>query len=649
MPSYDLLKEFQGEIDPDADSIDVNPYWLLAVFRFSQPLTFSRSRLFNGDQRVSFNEDNSVIAQTREILVIDSDCVNLSVSQSKGSYVSNLNATLLEGKNYLSEILPSDWVMAWIVNSEEKAKDLKQRLLDPEGIKPCNDFDDGLKFVGRVQSIRKTLQQAGNGLRFVRYNLQALGGKEFDSSIFYDPHLGEKESSIGQFLAKLNLGISDIFDVASSQAAKGKGGIDSNKAIPTILKLLLGDGVPSRFASVAGALQIATGGTSTDEAPYAYAVPTDVGRTLGRNEASKPGGVLTYADVFDSLIGVQKYGTGSDTASVFMPEGVSGGSRLKTPHPLKGEFLPQAIPLTNRPVWSVINQFLNPAVNEMFYVLRPGPNGNVVPTLVVRQLPFSTSKAVDKLGSDVTGFLELPRWIVHPILMRDLDIGRADTAHFNFIHVYGQSSAQAGAQTMTKQIVRNPPIRDEQDIKRNGIRPYMQTVNCSIDDTFKGPRKWMEIVADFLIGQQYTLNGSCTIQGIQAPIAPGDNVEVDGVVFHLESVSHTCSVSPSGAKSFVTSLALTHGVRSDDAMAQGRVPESRTMAVEPPTYLGSISPLINGEAGVMYMPGLDLTRQDSITVAGERNLNPDLYMYSGISPGDNMALGPGMTLEDTDE
>lgn len=645
MSTYDLLTEYRSKNNSNdpSDYVAVNPFWVLAVVRFDQPLTFSRTNLFNGSTTPSFNNDSGLITKTRPTLIIANECLNLHVQTSKDSHIASMSAMLIDGGiNFLSEILPADWVCAWIVNDVEKARDLVSRIQQQDA---CNRFDDGLKFVGRVQSVRKMIHQDGNGPRTVRYQLVAAAGKELDSSVFYDQHLGEQEPSIGQYMAKLNVGISEIFNLASTRAQQGKGGIDSNLAIPKIFQLLLGSGIPPRAASPSSSLQIATGLTNTAEAPYAYAVPAEIGKFLARDEPSKSSGVLSYADIVEMLIGLQKFSNpNARDVAVFVPDGV----QLKSPplpagtqgpvdnttirptsYPLKGEFLPVPIPLTNQPVWSIMEQFLNGAINEMFFTLRANPEGFVVPTIVIRQLPFSTPQGVTALGSDVTGFLELPRWSCPPVLIRDLDIGRSDATHFNFIHVYGQASTNQSGQTLTQQIIRNPPIRDEQDIKRNGIRPYMQTVACSVDDTLAGPKKWMGIISDFLIGQQFTLNGTVVLQGIQAPICPGDNIEIDDVVYHIESVTHSCAVGMNGQKQFLTNLSLTHGIRSDtNPAAQAQVPQQKQIILDSKLLYGPQQPL--------------LVSDDT------RSLNPDLYIYSGITQKDNSTYEPGTTSDSED-
>jgi hypothetical protein len=71
----------------------------------------------------------------------------------------------------------------------------------------------------------------------------------------------------------------------------------------------------------------------------------------------------------------------------------------------------------------------------------------------------------------------------------------------------------------------------------------------------------MEIIADIMMGAHMTLTGTIEMVGIQAPICPGDNLEWDDVVFHIESVTHVCSINTNnGIKSFHTIVALSHGV-----------------------------------------------------------------------------------------
>jgi len=179
--------------------------------------------------------------------------------------------------------------------------------------------------------------------------------------------------------------------------------------------------------------------------------------------------------------------------------------------------------------------------------------------LVARQLPFSSDFGPTDIAT--TKFLELPRWKIHPTLVRKVDVGRSDAMRWNFVHVYGDPGPVSdAARYNTAQVPLNPPVRDDLDTARSGLKNYSATVSCHHSDINNhGPLKWMALLADWLMGQHLTLTGMMEVEGVQSPICPGDNIEWDGVVFHIESVTHTCSMG-GGSKSFSTTLALTHGV-----------------------------------------------------------------------------------------
>jgi hypothetical protein len=112
------------------------------------------------------------------------------------------------------------------------------------------------------------------------------------------------------------------------------------------------------------------------------------------------------------------------------------------------------------------------------------------------------------------------------------------------------------------QATMNPAVYDAIDIGRSGIRSSMQMINCTIGDAIRtenGIRVWEELVADRMFGSQFTLNGQIVCKGIQSPIAEYDNVELEGIVYNIESITDTCQITEKG-KSFTTVLSVTNGM-----------------------------------------------------------------------------------------
>ncbi len=584
--------------------------------------------------------DGAALQGSNPLIIVD-DCESLSIQSSKSSHLSELTAKLRHGKkNYLVEILPGDWAMAWIVNYEDQAVELIKNL---KGNKACNDWDSGLKFVGRVDSLRNqnSVDRPG-GKVFSTYSLNCTGFKELDTEMFYDLALAESGAQDFTFwMPKLKL--NDAFDFTASKN-------NASRLLTRFFEIMMGEGLDKSqvetVTSADGSTEIPNiQGPVTSQkpgdsaAPYAYLVPYEIGKTLGRTGRSKSSGLLAYADIFEFIYGVQKYEganskyVGQRFQPVYKEDEHNGGTYKNTGDDMLGSFLPAGITITNKPLWSLLNEFLNPVINELYATLRINSDGKILPTIIARQIPFTSnvfnneSLKIEGPTQDgsvlsqtipVTRFLDLPRWVMHPALFAGEDIGRSNATRTNFVHVYGQSRLSDGV-PMWAQITTNPPIVDTMDIQRSGLRSFMGSTACEISDQLgKVPTVWMQLIADRMVNSQLTINGTISMVGIQSPIAIGDNLQWNGVVYHIESVSHVCSIDMDGRKSFMTSLTLTNGLRDlDDKEASANVANNADDLTGNTAGSGTVDP--------------------SFTKSG------DFPIYPGISTRDNITFKPGVT------
>ena len=672
MGSYRLIKEHGIEAENAVtDFVSVSPHWILMVVRYSEPLTSSKARLakrtaYNtGD--VALDDDASMLNRVKAPLIITSSCTSMDISSSKGQYTQSLQAVLKPGSvNYLSAIMPGDWVFAWIMNTKEKYLEVLEKIRTES---PANEWDDGLKFVGRVQDIRKILGQTPAGLKTLQYNLQCAGFGELDSHVFFDPHLSRNEKYIERYLQSMNISMNDIYTKAAEDSSEA-GGIDINKVIPALVKAFLGEGL-SGVGTASGGLQLSAGASiASEEAPFAYVIPDGIATLLGVKTPSKAGGMYSYADILEVIQGLQKY-EDDQFPRMFFPKGTpsistdsSSLNRHYTQFPLKGVFLPIPTSFDGKTVWNLLNEYLNPAINEMYTAMKFTPSGRVMPTLIIRQYPFSSPILNQQLGDKVTAFHELPRWVADPCLVRGIDIGRSDGERTNFVHIYAQPSKKTLISDIAQQIVNWPPLSDPQDIKRHGLRMHMGTIAAAaVDNKGGGPNEWMTIKSDFLMGQHLMLTGVASLFGVTLPIVPGDNFEFDNTLFHIEAVNHHCEVTESG-KTFTTQLHLSHGMRADVPKAVAKIPTKRVKKKghvrEDMINLGesvindpnnkSFAEVQNqlGQYGGFEAHTKALTElQDGIEIdiiAGEQQ-NLDLYLYSGIDAEDNAERDPGLTIE----
>lgn len=291
-----------------------------------------------------------------------------------------------------------------------------------------------------------------------------------------------------------------------------------------------------------------------------FSIPALVGKLLGVS------GAHAAKDIYNFIFGIQTYGTNSNVNQVtglnpvhltakynriwFTNVLCSGDSLVKP------EFWNQV------KAWSIINQYTNAPLNEIFTSFRISPNGNVMPTMVLRQIPFTTE---DFIGSElaVTKFLNLPRWHIDNALIFDEDIGREEAARINFVQYFGRSSISNNGSDISEEIARGNYVYDVADVTRSGLRPYIVTTMFDEPTTlykeYRSP-DWAKIVGDTVLGGHLKLNGSILTAGIVDPIAVGDNLELSGIVYHIEQINHTCMIGPDGRRTFRTSLSLSNGM-----------------------------------------------------------------------------------------
>jgi hypothetical protein len=588
--TYDLLSDFPG----GDDLLSQSPYWAIGIIPFSNQITYDpMNRDETGERSISAADTDAL--ETNPRMVLTSEVTRISVVTAKGSHVSNMSLTLAPYANFLTIIHPGDWVVACILNSEDEGIRVANQMRNNQ---PVNNWKDGLKFVGRVNSIYKTTQVDQNGVKNIAFDVACVGNGELDSNIFYHPQLA-KENSIPVSMLEFGVLVDEV--TVGDTDSNESGSIDLNLILPKLFNTIFG----------VGAWSSARGLSSQPASPNTkYIIPQSLGNWLGIE-------TTTLNDIFRLMIGLHHYqvvsGTDETTQknpwTLFQPDGLEiANGYYKTGTRLTGYFALQTPPMQGT-VWSILSTWLNDPLNEMYVTLRASNDrGKILPHLIVRQNPYSTNQAAAIIydhkaklearksddyetlqlpkksttptnyqasdyeastvwnrsvsHADATDFLELPRWKINPALVLSERIGRGDAPRINFVSVsttgYGSLVDPIGS------FVRSPPIRDSLDIKRNGLRPYQVSVNGSLRDLRVAPQLWRDIMADIVMGTHLTLNGNIVLTGITAPIAVGDNAEVDNIVYHIEGVSHTAAIHFNGQKTFNTVLDLSHGVYDID-------------------------------------------------------------------------------------
>jgi hypothetical protein len=581
-----------------SDSHQTSPSWMVCFVRNSEvSISSSLPSFQNASQRGSFKND---------FIVTKNDCVSINITNSKSSPSKNCSLGMkVTDINYQNAIAAGDWVFVWINNNEEKINELYDILSGSkfENFKTLTDVGSGLKFFGRVLSVSSSTNISSNGIKTVFQTINCQSFLELMSSIYFAytltslASLKNTQENIAFDLRKQTI-FKNASDDFFNTVAVGNGIIGRPIDLVTsdFLLFLLG------YPNFLGETQI-----SFSEP---IKLPNFVCQVLGRENAKE------VWEIYSIISGIQKYKSGiaNNSTDLMVPENITKGSNnvlYLTDTRTLTEYTFQRPPIwTNETLWNVLSQFHDSMVNEMFSSLRINPEGQIGPVFTVREKPFSTglinfiekgslqiginSSPIQKntsisssnpfnnendqkinnqldesLTKKRTMFYNLPRWKMPLSMVKNLNTYTSDGDRINFVQVWGRNGSDLASSLnpeskISSSITNYNFVEDRKDIQKNGLRadvsvtnfPLLLQTNVNFYTVCAKKR------ADWLFNGHLKLSGTVSCFGIQDPIAEGDNIEIDGVLYHIESVNHNCSISPGGIKTFSTNIQLTNGLIS---------------------------------------------------------------------------------------
>jgi hypothetical protein len=506
--TYDLKSK-------SVDHYQSSPTWLCTFIRWTNRDTLNFASASGPETKLS----------TRDVMCVKNDCIAFSISGNKSSPSQQIQLTLKSPTiDYSAAIGTGDFLCFNILGSEKEIDEVEKLA---KQLKPINDFKQGFKGLYKVHSVTKKISiQPESGTKFVVYQISAFSFTELNNKLYFQPLLTQLDANNqGLYLARLG-----------TEAARlnfTKNGRNAQDIIKTFIDSTLGNKSFSTNYS----------GDKDDISPNTqFYIPSSVGNLLG---IEPKGSNFTVKDIMSYIYGIQKY-----DSQTFLP----------TPNlePIQGTFLVQVDYFNQTPLWSVLNQYLNSPINEMYTCFRTNADNQVVPHVIVRQTPYSSPKYTGKLA---TQFLTLPRWRISADRLLDLSVAKDEALRTNFVQIFGQIPGISG---IAQQQAQGNYQLDIEDIKKHGLRPLVFTTN---GDSLVGENKgifqsieWTKLIADILIGGHMRLSGQITATGIYEPITHGDNFQLENTVFHIEGVTHAGGIDNSGDKSFYTTLILSHGV-----------------------------------------------------------------------------------------
>jgi len=519
------------------DSHQTSPAWIVTVLRWKDRTS---SNVFP-----TFADKIA----TRRPLVIESDALSVSVQNGKGSLTPGCQVILKGGDlNYSTAIAPGDYVFINMLDDEFKALEIGTKA---RRLQQINGVHDGFKGMFRVKGCRRRLQIDGNGRKQLSYVLTGFAFTELNNVIYFNPYLfnaGEREATA--FITNMGAQWNKII---------GKKTVASNQDVMKLLvQIFIGNGFGEKARSLKDTL--------LRNFNSHYLIPEGVKLLLGVPKAEK------VADVTNVILGVHEYSNKrtDNLSKIFNPgivdKSLTNGRFYETANKIQGRTWVKPEYWAQVQAWSILQQYLNAPLNEAYTSFRIAPDSNkIMPTITIRQLPFTKEKLKTPLA--VTRFLSMPRWRVSPELITGFDLGRDDGARVNFVQMFGRSTLLHDQFNTSNQIAQGNYVFDEEDVKRNGLRPYITSSNSDFPSgsdagDIKGTLtpQWKDLVADAVFDGHLKDSGSLQSVGIVEAIDVGMNLQLGAIVYHIEGYSHAAGINADGTKYFRTNFSLSHGM-----------------------------------------------------------------------------------------
>lgn len=503
------------------------------------------------------NYTNIEAMELREPMLVVNDCVQLSVNQSKSSHVQSASMVFVAGDvNYSTAVHPGDFVFINMLNDDSRLFGVNgspknatsdSLYLRAKNKKAINNKEDGFRGLFKIQQVRRIFVTDPSGIKRLQFQVQALAFTEFNQVIYFNSYLyGEKERQGDRF--KLFGHIPK--DASDMQTTKP---LNLRITFKSLVEFLIGSGFPKEFA---GNKEEVTRNHNAN-----FLMPSEIGQMLGI------GSVTRAADIYTYYNGIQSFRENASTDAIGMNpiyerkgNFIDCGDAPQGTVSLMGEYWNQTV------AWSLINQYINSTLNEMYTTFKLTPENKVLPSVVYRQKPFTSAHfAVENTTAKMTEYLRLPRWRIDPSLILGYTLGKEEVARVNFVQVIGKAREMSITSNLALQASDQSFKIDQGDILRNGLKPYI--VSCDFD--FPLPKdegkqmthspEWTKLVFDWLNNGHLRESGELSCVGLEEPISVGDNLQIGDIVYHIESISTSMVTAPNGVKSFRTKFSLSFG------------------------------------------------------------------------------------------
>lgn len=555
-----------------------NAHWLAVVWPFEVVDPVNKGKLIPGGvgyTDVTDIETGPAAMRVDGVYILDDQILNWSVSGSKDSPTGSFSCNLPYGTvRWMQNITPGDWICFWAFEDRQTYEQVLASIraavsgiiLDSKTRTSPNTakvnpmgFENGLKFAGQIRSVRENISRNPDGYIDGIYSVSATSFSEMASTVYYDPMLSQDYPSFTQFLGDFGLKAAELFSFNKDN----QGFANITEILPKLSKIILGTNPNTIDSKQSDPLKASPNSK--------FKIPKGVADLFSYGKRDIP---TTISDLHRYYTGRQTFQTDQkqpwksmvpeadrlQNDNVYLSINPFADKMLLNPFDLRG----------NQSLWGILKGYLNEPINEMYTGLRPDATGTLYPSVIFRTNPLSSydfSLNAQQDGFKITPMSAYPSWMITNDRITSCSVGRSDASRLNFLQISCPDRFSSKNEQQTQQSMRvfAPPAVVSTDIVRNGLRMYVQRVPSQAFDRTVTPnenlaRVYTAIMSDILLDSHLRFSGSVMMEGVQRPICHGDNAIVNGVLYHIESVTHMGSIGPGGEKSFNTELQLSHGM-----------------------------------------------------------------------------------------
>ena len=606
--------------DPSkADSRLTKPQAVVVVWNYMGRM--GADSVSGSSQPDAKNETNSASTAVESVIALTASVKSIKVQKVKSAPAGTFEIELSPTENWVARLTPGSWLAIYMTqdinltaNSIDSSNISIKSLTLPGVSSTQNSKMQMLKMVGRIDAVRcSVMVDPSTAARNTNYIVTGRDwGCVFDSVMYVDglaladqtaPGLADLMVWLGVMIEQGGFGdkvssTPTITGVDTTKAINNKGG-DAN-FLPTTTETI--QKIKDFFGSRAAAndnTYAATLGTHLYPSQIMMIPPqmsSFIGFNAGRDDAGQllKTGKTALADLIKVKPGVirnNKYVDVKESVGVPDLKSFCAGNTF----------------------WQIITHHSNTILNEVIAEMSWEDPNRPMLCLYKRLKPFVLSKSnmvkyqnmqnnhagsTAVIDSLTTRFIDLPVHTVPPKDVLNIDAGTNWRDAINFVEIlWHDPMVVAYSGFESNNLKRQSQIINRQAIARDGLKAmrevahYMPHPDQSPNNT-PAPlviAQWAPLLYEWYSHTNTMLNGTVSFMGQNEYIAVGSNIRMDAGVLgaamnnnsamanlhaagknvyllaHVESISHQFSVSPTGGRSFMTTVQFVRGVFIDDS------------------------------------------------------------------------------------